>query len=62
MREIYNKNLEKFSKYTEEQWRHQDYKDELGMDEDEFFHPPICKDCGEELDECECDTPSGDRW
>lgn len=63
MREIYNNNLNKFNAYlnmTEEQMRRQDEKDEWG--EDDFFHPPICKDCGEELDECECDLPPGERW
>lgn len=62
MREVYRNNLEKFSKYTEEQWRLSDYKDELGDDAFDDYHPPICKVCGEELDECECDVPPGEKW
>jgi hypothetical protein len=62
MREIYNKNLQKFSTYvnmTEEQMRRQDEKDEWG---DDSWHPIICKDCGEDIDDCDCDLSSGEKW
>lgn len=55
-------NLEKFSKYTEEQMRRQDEKDEWGEDEFFDYHPPVCPDCGEDKDECDCDVPSGEKW
>lgn len=62
MRNIYKMNLEKFSKYTEEQMRRQDEKDEWGEDEFFDYHPPVCPDCGEDKDECDCDVPSGEKW